>query len=301
MRSYLLLALLTLLLMQGRAAEAVTLYVNNLIGSDTASGQAVDLQGEHGPLQTLTAAAAMAGWGDRIVIANTGTPYREMLCLTGPHHSGSARQPFVIEGNGAVLDGTVAAAPKAWQHVTGDLFAFRPRRLTYQQLFLQGKPLHHVRVSSKADLSQLKPLEWALYDQKIYFRVEPARLPASYGLRHSGLQTGITLYNLHNLRIENLVLQGFQQEGINAHELVTHCKLVNVECRANGRAGLSVGGASRVTVTRSNFYDNGRVQVRTEGLARLELTDCDVSQATARAFNANGKSLTVDGTPVATP
>src|SRR5690606_25077001 len=123
----------------------------------------------------------------------------------------------------------------------------------------------------------------------------------SYELRHCGLQTGITLYNTRHVRIENLIVQGFQQDGINAHELVSHCQLVNVECRANGRSGLSVGGVSRVSVVGSHFYDNGRVQVRTEGLAHLELTGCDVAEEPAPAYSAGGRRLLVDGEPVTAP
>ena len=201
-------------------------------------------------------------------------------------------------GNGALIDGTVLAAPGAWRHVAGSTFAFRPRRLTYQHLFLAGTPLS--RSDGNAP-EAMEPLEWMLADGRIFFTTEDNRVPESYDLRHCGLQTGITLYNTQHVRIENLVIQGFQQDGVNAHELVSHCELVDLECRANGRSGLSVGGVSRVRVTRSNFYDNGQVQVRTEGLAALELLQCDVSDETVPPFSAEGRSLLIDGKPLASP
>ncbi len=250
-----------------------------------------------GPVETIGRGLEIAGRGDRLIIANTGIAYHEMLGLSGPHHSGTAKHPFVVVGNGATIDGTVLAAPGAWRHVAGNTFAMRPRRLTYQHLFLEGTPL----ARGEAMIPEaLQPLEWTLADGHLYFTTEENRVPESYDLRHCGLQTGITLYNTQHIRIENLVIQGFQQDGINAHELVDHCDLVDIECRANGRSGLSVGGVSRLRVAGSNFYDNGRVQVRTEGLAELELNQCDVADEPALPFSAEGRRLLIDGKPLTT-
>ena len=144
-------------------------------------------------------------------------------------------------------------------------------------------------------------MQWALVGDRITFRVEPGKLPADSSLRHCGLQTGITLYNVQHVRIENLVVQGFHTDGISAPDLVRDCVIEGVECRANGRSGLSVGGASRVDVTRSNFYDNGRVQVRSEGQGRLSLQASDVDDSTAPKFQTSGGFLTVDKQPITAP
>ena len=295
--------LFTLLLVIGASCpvHSATYYVNNLLGSDRATGLSAEPQAENGPVRTICAALARAGRADRIELANTGEPYREMIAMTGPHQSGLRGQPFVIDGNGAVLDGTVTAAPGAWKHVEGNVFALRPRRLTYQQLFSSGKPLPRTALYSKYEFSQLEPAEWALLNGRIYFRTEGNKIPEDYELRHTLLQTGITLYNVRHVRIQDLVIQGFQQDGINAHELVRDCELMDVDCRANGRAGLSVGGVSRVEALRCNFYDNGRVQVRTEGLAELKLFECDVDSSGVPAFDSQGRSLIADGKPVFGP
>lgn len=276
-------------------AAAVTYYVDNVLGNDRATGLTSQPEAENGPVRTIGVALLLAAKSDRVVLANTGLPYQESISLGGPQHSGFIDKPFVIEGNGAVLDGTVTAAPGAWEHVEDNTFAMRPRRLTYQQVFDAGVPLVRSPIDSRVQLSALEPKQWALFGGRIYFRTEGNSIPAAYDLRHAGLQTGITLYDVRNVRIENVVVQGFQQDGINAHELVRNCQLVAVECRANGRAGLSVGGASRVTVDRGNFYDNGRVQVRTEGLAELEMFACDVGDTAAPAYHTGGRSLIVDG------
>jgi hypothetical protein len=178
-----------------------------------------------------------------------------------------------------MLDGTVTAAAGAWHYENDHIFSFRPRRLTYQQLFRDGAPLHRVRSAGGSSVTlPLKPLEWALVADRIAFRVEVGKLPAQYDLRHAGLQTGVTLYNTEYVRIEDLVIQGFQQDGVNAHELVRNCKLVRVECRANGRSGISVGGVSRVTIEGCHCYDNGRAQLRIEGLGRVTAAGCDFDE-----------------------
>lgn len=282
------------------AATARELHVNNMLGDDRASGLAVESQSGDGPVARICRALELAAPGDRIVIANTGEPYREEVSFFGRNLRGREDRPLVISGNGAVLDGTVVAAQGAWRPVEGDVFSMRPRRLTYQQLFNEGQPLDRVRLASLSGVeSALQPLQWAMAEGQIVMRVEKDRLPMAYSLRHAGLQTGLTLYNTRNVVIEDLVIQGFQQDGINAHELVRDCVLRRVECRANGRSGLSVGGVSRVRVEQGNFYDNGRVQVRTEGSSKVELQGCEVeSSEGVLKYGLRGGLLLVDGQPV---
>jgi hypothetical protein len=295
------LPLATILFATAAHAPAATFYVNNLLGNDRATGLSAEPDADNGPVRTIAAALARAGRADRVELAATGEPYREQLSLSLPNHCGFPDKPFVIDGGGAVLDGTVVAAPGAWRHVEGNVFAMRPRRLAYQQVFNEGQPLQQVTRSSQYESANLEPLQWALVEGEIHFRTEGNRIPSDYTLRHAALQTGITLYDVRHVRIENLVVQGFQQDGLNAHELVRDCQFIDIDSRANGRSGLSVGGVSRVSAVRCNFYENGRVQVRTEGLAELALKACDVGDLTAPAYRTHGRSLTVDGAPIVAP
>lgn len=274
-------------------------YVNNTIGNDALSGRIATPKGNDGPLKRIRVALCLATPGDQIFVAKTEEPYREELSIAGRCLRGLRDMPLVIDGGGATLDGTVIAAQGAWRHAAGDVFALRPRRLTYQQLFSAGKPLTRVMLASTLGIEQeLQPLQWALAEGQILVRTEANRLPDSYDLRHAGLQTGITLYNTHHVRVQNFIIQGFQQDGINAHELVRDCELVNVELRANGRSGLSVGGGSRVTVRNSNSYDNGVSQVRSEGSARIAILESDIDKKAAMPFDQVGGEITVDGAPV---
>jgi hypothetical protein len=284
-------------------AIAATWYVDNMIGSDDLNGRTAAPRSGDGPFRTIAMALAVAGKGDRVELAATPVPYRELISLSGPRHQGFVDRPFTIAGNGAVLDGTVVAEFGGWQPVGGDLFAMRPRRLTYQQLFSNAEPLERVTVVDAGDAieSSLQPKQWMLDQAQLLFKVESGKLPEDYELRHAGLQTGITLYNVRHVRIENLIVQGFHTDGINAHELVRDCRLEGVECRANGRSGLSVGGVSRVDVTGSHFYDNGRVQVRVEQQGKLSMTESQVDDRTAPKFQTDGGQLTVDGQQVDAP
>ena len=277
--------------------NARTIYVNNVTGDDRSSGQEEQLSGSAGPVRTINRALAIAMPSDRVIVANTEQPYREAIALSGPRLHGTEGRPFVIQSSGAVIDGAVSTKVGAWRHVDDEVFAFRPRRLTYQQIFKDGKPLSRVSRAVLFSGQRLEPLQWALANDGVLLRVEEGQLPRDYDLRHAELQTGITLYNTKHVVVDGFVIQGFQQDGVNAHELVRHSVLRNIECRANGRSGLSVGGVSRVTVENSSFYDNGRVQIRTEGGARLELNRCELDGATAPEFNHRGRSLLVNGNP----
>jgi hypothetical protein len=76
--------------------------------------------------------------------------------------------------------------------------------------------------------------------------------------------------------------------------------LVRVECRANGRAGISVSGVSRVSIRDSTCYDNGRAQLRAAGLARVSVERCELDRKDADApwIEMRGRRVSVDGKPV---
>ena len=297
MRNWLALSVLSMALAACRAGYSRDLYVNNVIGNDQLSGMRETPSERQGPVRSIQRALCLAQPGDRVHIANTDTPYREQICISGPCLRGRADRPFVIRGNGAMLDGTVVAQSGDWRHEAGDVFALRPRRLAYQQLYRDGSPAKRARlVDFTAVDEQLEPLEWALASDRILFRVEQGQLPAAYELRHAGLQTGITLYNTEHVRIENFIVQGFQQDGINAHELARHCVIAGAECRGNGRSGISVGGISRVEIKSCNLYDNGVAQLRVDGQAQVALDGSDVAESPeAITYDVRGGELTIDG------
>jgi hypothetical protein len=127
------------------AATAKDVYVNNVEGDDAFRGEGRrNLSDRSGPVRTIARALELASQGDRVILANTGEPYRESITLTGSRHSGYATRPFILQGNGAILDGSAPVPAEAWEHYRGPVFRFRPPRLAHQQLFLNDRPLVRV-------------------------------------------------------------------------------------------------------------------------------------------------------------
>jgi hypothetical protein len=113
-------------------------------------------------------------------------------------------------------------------------------------------------------------------------------MPRDYELSYTALTVGITLYEVRHVVISDLVVQGFQLDGINAHDGVFDASLVGLTCRGNGRSGISIGGASRVNLTACLVGDNGAAQVRTEGFSHTEILHCNLLENTAPAVVREG-------------
>ena len=271
-------------------SSARDLFVDNIGGDDRFDGAAATtVGGQSGPCRTIGNALRKAQKGDRIILAATGKPYRESVTLQAGRHSGIAGQPFEIIGNGAVLDGAASVPRSAWEHVGNGVFRFAPPRTSYQILFLDGVPADRVTVG-RGDISlpELKPLQWGLFERKIYFRPEPGRMPDSYDVRYAALTVGITLYQVRNVLIRDVIVQGFQLDGINSHDGVSDTVLRNVTCRGNARSGISIGGASRVRIENCLAGDNGEAQIRTEGYSHTHIVDCELLDNSAPALKREG-------------
>lgn len=286
-----------LLVAMADGASARDIYVNNLEGDDHHNGAAPNtrLQGA-GPCKTIYKALRLAEKGDRIIISNTGQPYKEAISLQGGRHSGYIDQPFTIVGNGAVLDGTTEVPVEDWQSMGQGLFRVRPAGLSYQQLFLDDRPAARRKLTPSGSLPKLAPRQWYMHAGHIYFRVEKGKIPLDYHLSYSSLSVGITLYDVRNVLIEDLVIQGYQLDGINAVDNAFEVSLVGMNCRGNGRCGISIGGASRVSIGASLIGNNGTAQVRTEGWSHTKIINCDLLANTAPAVvREGGEVLVVKG------
>lgn len=258
------------------SASADIWYVDNENGQDTNSGR-TELVGPlaAGPFRTIRRALEAANVGDTIVLAKNPTPYRETITFSGAKNSGFPGQPFRLVGNGAVLSGVHQVLPNQWQFVRDGIYECRPADGAFQQLYLGSRPASFQAVT-KDTLFDLEPLAWTLIEGRLYFRTEENVLPDAYDLHYAGGQTGITLYLVHHVSIENLTVQGFWQDGVNAHDNVRETKLVGVTARGNGRSGISAGGSSRLDVVSSLVGDNWHHQVRAEGVAQIRLLGSNV-------------------------
>jgi hypothetical protein len=277
------------------------IFVSNAAGDDRHDGryQQAVLPGA-GPVRSIAKALRLAAAGDRIVIQNTGQPYREALSLIGSRHGGSLRGPLVIEGNGATIDGSTPIADEAWTLLSDDVFACRPARLGQQQLFLDGVAARRrPAVRESANPPALAPLEWCFWRGQILFRVEPGRLPQEYLPSCCGLQTGITLYYVNDVLLRDLVVRGFGVDGIAVHDVVRETRLERISSQDNGLAGFSVRGASWVELDACSAAGNGQAQLRVEEFARVWAFGCRFSPDTAPAIKRQGGELIERNEPFA--
>jgi hypothetical protein len=270
------------------------IFVDNVLGDDRRTGTIASVAGgQGGPCRSIAKALRIALPGDRIVLANTGQPYRESITVQGPNHSGSDRFPLVIAGNGATLDGTMPLAEAAWEYVGEDTYRTHPPHMSYQQLFLSDQPA--IRKQPPAgQFPQLAPREWCLLGGWIYFRTDASKHPQAYDLSCCGEQTGITLYEVHDVVIQDLNLRGFWLDGINCHDNVRRTDLVRVAAKENGRSGIAIGGSSRVRIDTCTAGGNGAAQVRIEGYCVVQMVDNALDSTSAPAVVREGGKVVKD-------
>jgi len=282
-------------------ASARDIFVSNFAGDDRHDGRAIQsVLPSGGPVRSIAKALRLAAAGDRIVIQNTGQPYRAALSLIGSRHGGSLRGPLVIEGNGATIDGSVPIADDAWSPLSDDVFSCRPARLGQQQLFLDGRAARQrPAVRESANPPTLAPLEWCFWRGQILFRVEPGRMPGDYLPSCCGLQTGITLYYVHDVLIRDLVVRGFSVDGVAVNDVVREARLERVACQDNGLAGFSARGASWIELDACSAAGNGQAQLRVEEFARVWAFGCRLTADTAPAVLREGGELVERNEPFA--
>ena len=260
------LLLVSLLLALASTAAGRDIFVDNNVGDDQFTGEQPRRTPDMtGPVYSLGQALRLAQPGDAIIVAKTDVPFFESLSLVGNRHSGSRQQPFTIIGNGAILDGSAPIRSHAWKPYKDSIFRFRPQAMSHQQLFLDGLPALQVAVApSQHEPPPLKPRQWCSVDGYIYFCVDHDKQPSDYRLSCASRKTGITLFQVENVRLSNLIVQGYQIDGIQLANSARQVSLVGVVCRGNGRAGVVVGGASSVDLDPSTgLGDNGRAQLLT--------------------------------------
>ncbi len=275
-------------------------YVDNVGGDDGDSGEYAQPTSERsGPLQTLAKALRIVDRGDRIVLKKNDKPYREPISLSSGRHSGFPSRPFTIVGNGAIIDGTAPVPERLWEHYQGHVYRFQPRRLRYQQLFLDDRPTVRVPALQSAQAPpKLEPLQWCLFRGYIYFATEPPKRPQDYALTYAKEQTGVTLTHVSFVVITDLIVQGFNLDGVNAASGARNINLTRMTCRGNGRSGISVGGASSVTIEQCLVGDNGEAQLLTFGFSETRIIDSQFLPKSAPAWIDRGGRVYVDGVQV---
>ncbi|MFM7073716.1 MAG: right-handed parallel beta-helix repeat-containing protein [Planctomycetota bacterium] len=280
----------------GPCLSARELYVNNETGDDRFEGRTPQYESGDGPCRSIARALFLAQAGDTVVLAKTALPYRESVTLQGGRHSGNDFRPFRLLGNGATLDGRTTIRPMAWEKSRGDVVRFEPVHKSLGMLYLDGLPAYPRRdTAAAARPERLQPGEGCLFDGWYYFRREPDRIISEYALSATDLPVGITLHDVRNVRIEDLVIQGFQRDGLSAADGVSELTVDGLTLRGNGRAGAAIFGASRVTLANCLAGNNGKAQVWASGHCWVDLRDCALPSRSAPAVFRDGDSSRIVG------
>ena len=276
-RSLVLFLAIVSFLIPSRRTDAGTIYVNNRLGSDACNGiRAEAITEQTGPVKTIGRALKLAGRSDVISLANTGVPYYESISLVGSKHSGPVQQPFTILGNGATLSGAMAVPETAWQQVGSDLWQLKPYRKGHYQLILDGKAVSEVkRPAGKTwtEVPEMPPVSWCAFKGAMYFQAERLDDPESMRFGLARQACGITFYGVNNVVIDNLTIQHFRIDGVNASDHAKDVVLQNVVLTENGRAGLTVAGTSLVAVLQSRIERNREHSILLKEAAALVIDE----------------------------
>lgn len=263
------------------------IYVSRKYGDDRNKGYSGrDTGSMEGPVQTIGRALELAQSGDRIIVDPKCGPYRESITLFGQNKGGTAEHPFIIEGCGAVLDGTETLPKNVWKHYQDDIFCFQMTipaiNWTFFQLFNNEELIERIIVTPDVKrIPELKPNSWCLLDGFVYFRCKDKNVSvfdSNNQFSYTGRMSGISLIQVLNVRIHDLTLQGFQLDGISAVNGAQNIVLDNVVCQKNGRSGLAVGGVSSVAAGYCNFKNNRTTQLLALPYSKTILYGCLISE-----------------------
>ncbi|MDO4629696.1 MAG: right-handed parallel beta-helix repeat-containing protein, partial [Planctomycetia bacterium] len=291
------------------------IYVDNLRGNDNFLGYETAATNENGPVRTIRRALQLAEASDCIILANNPDhPYRESVSLYGNKNSGVPDYPFRIIGNGATIDGTTEIPPSYW-HAIGQngIFVYRPQYLAYQNLFYRGKPVRRLKTDGVKTLEELvkldwQPMRWCMFNGHVYFKPREAYMihadgrflpyddsvaaqKRAYSLTAPEKQYGIALEHVEYVTIEDVIIQGFQNDGIIASDSATYISLKNVTCRGNARAGLSVGTGSSIWLKGCVLGNNQYAQLVTEEASLTSIFASDLISYPAPAWVTNGGTV----------
>ncbi len=270
--------IVVLYLLGGHTASAKVIFVDNLNGFDGNDGLAASNQSLlTGPVQTLYRALKLVRRGDGIVLKNTGVPYQESLTLSGARHSGYPTEPFTIDGNGAVLSGLATVPADGWQRQTSGLWRLSLSRKGHYRFFNNGQPVPEQRFPGQDwAAADLAVDHWAAAHGAVLFQLGPDQTPFDQTWTYAAAETGISLVDVRHVRIMNLEVVGYRTDGVNADNACRDVLLERVNSRDNGRAGIAVGGSSRVTAIDCQSLSNGRDSVLITERGGIDLENCNL-------------------------
>ena len=259
-------------LLTNSIANARDIHVDNLLGNDMNNGAFSELiDARSGPIRTLRRAIDLANFGDQVILTRPGAVYYDSLSLTGTRHSGTRMRPFTLIGNGATLSGMRTLPPQGWHRAGQDLWKLTFTRKGYYQLHRDGRTLPELRhEAGNNPLDSLAAGHWTAWQGSVYFRAD-GESPETQTFTYAAEQTGLSLYQVENVRIVDLTLRDFRFDGLRAQNMCRNVTLENVNCIANGRAGFAITGSSDVEIIGGKTSENGRNQMLISKVSSVEI------------------------------
>ncbi len=259
------------------SAFARRVYVNNQAGSDLADGLAETREdGNVGRVRSLKRPLHIANFGDTIVIANTGVAYRGSLTLTGRKHSGFGSIPFRVIGNGATPTGLWSVPAACWKSHGENLWSFEPPFKGHYLLLRDGKAVENFGKTYDDGAYGLKAKQFAVRHGRVLVRVEKGEDPTLMDFAMPQAAVGISLYGVRNAVIEDLNVQHFRIDGVNAHDLNRNVLIRRVTSQQNARAGITVTGSSAVIIRGCNVKSNVEASLRISGRGEADVQDSEL-------------------------
>lgn len=228
------------------------------------------------PFKTIARALKEAGPGDTVHL----TPGRYSESAFFVNKKGEPGKPIVLDGHGAILDGSEALNPEDWESVSPGLF--RTRKLpvingaTLARFFFlfDGKMQRMGRLSKgpSAELKQpeaLEPGEWTFIPDEpftrerkdgkpwdavpapgaFFVRIAPGKTLEESGIRYPARSNGVAYGGLcTHIVVKNLVATRFQNDGYNIHGDQVGLVFENIKAIECGDDGFSAHEAAECRI-----------------------------------------------------
>jgi len=274
------------------------IQVDNIRGNDSLGDGSREK-----PYATIMRGVGELHPGFLLNVANTGTPYHESVRIS---ESGTAEDPIILEGNGAVNSGMMRRPSSDWKAEGGGVFSIPLKNNAwgmqhyweggFELARFAGKPGRNVTARDA-----LQPFDYFLYkNQKelktdvlhntLFIRLPEGKTPDDIEVQVVSLVSPFACPASH-VTIRHFVAEYAGDDGFSSVKPGQGILFEDVEARFNMDQGVSNHG-SGVTVRRAYLHQNagcGIVDVYPE--ARVRYEECLVEEDTWRGgveFN-NGK------------
>jgi len=239
----------------GATEDKAVVYLDNAIGSDGNDGSSPSPAGENvGPVASISRACDLLQESGKLIIKNTGRPYRGSLILVGK--GGTPEQPLIIEGNHATLEGLEAAKPSDWK-VEQDRIISMEFSGAGIGFFVVRDGIPPIWAKSLKDIQPGENFHDKAANRGYYCLPEGKSLQdLKLEVPTGGCGCGVEIIGASNIIIRNLQCRYFCNDGFNFQGECEGLLLEHIEGYLNGDQGFSCHATVSCVVVDGNFHNN---------------------------------------------